>query len=162
MSTRIETQVGGIFFLINLALALDLYADFTRPATPGLPLAIWDFLAIFGRRLVGRRTPEDPIWATLAGLSGGPLQLRAPWARWVARRMSFLRTELRRGLQLPEHADLGAIVCLHAAHLAIGPSHLTVHMSLVDHPIAIRLAGLDRDPGWVPAAGRFIAFDFAV
>jgi hypothetical protein len=27
-------------------------------------------------------------------------------------------------------------------------------------PLQIRFAGLDRDPGWVPAAGRFITFHF--
>ena len=33
-------------------------------------------------------------------------------------------------------------------------------LSLADLPIELRLAGLDRDPGWVPAAGRYIAFHF--
>jgi hypothetical protein len=27
-------------------------------------------------------------------------------------------------------------------------------------PLEVRMAGLDRDPGWVPAAGRFVAFHF--
>jgi hypothetical protein len=26
--------------------------------------------------------------------------------------------------------------------------------------VSIRIARLDRDPGWIPAAGRYIAFHF--
>jgi hypothetical protein len=40
------------------------------------------------------------------------------------------------------------------------PAHLDVHFSLAAHPIDIRMAGLDRDPGWIPAAGRHVAFHF--
>jgi hypothetical protein len=35
-----------------------------------------------------------------------------------------------------------------------------INFALAELPIEIRIAGLDRDPGWVPAAGRFIAFHF--
>jgi hypothetical protein len=28
-------------------------------------------------------------------------------------------------------------------------------------PIELRIAGLDRDPGWIPSAGRSISFHFA-
>ncbi|HMC51023.1 MAG TPA: hypothetical protein VKH20_10305 [Solirubrobacterales bacterium] len=40
------------------------------------------------------------------------------------------------------------------------PAHLDVYFSLAAHPIEIRLAGLDRNPGWIPAAGRHVAFHF--
>jgi len=36
-----------------------------------------------------------------------------------------------------------------------------VRLSLTELPLEIRLAGLDRDPGWIPAAGRFLAFHFS-
>jgi hypothetical protein len=42
----------------------------------------------------------------------------------------------------------------------VTPTRVDVLMKLNELPIAIRLAGLDRDPGWVPAAGRFVAFRF--
>jgi len=42
----------------------------------------------------------------------------------------------------------------------VTPSRLDLHFSLAGHPLEIRLAGLDRDPGWVPAAGRTIAFHY--
>src|SRR5260370_15268726 len=37
---EIETQLCGLFYLINLALYLDLYGDFTRPSAPGIELNI--------------------------------------------------------------------------------------------------------------------------
>jgi hypothetical protein len=39
-------------------------------------------------------------------------------------------------------------------------TRLDIMLRLDELPIQIRLAGLDRDPGWVPAAGRTIAFHF--
>jgi hypothetical protein len=39
-------------------------------------------------------------------------------------------------------------------------THVDVMLSLADLPIAIRFAGLDRNPGWIPAAGRYLAFHF--
>ena len=37
---------------------------------------------------------------------------------------------------------------------------LDVHFSLEQLPVAVRMAGLDRDPGWMPAAGRDLRFYF--
>jgi hypothetical protein len=39
-------------------------------------------------------------------------------------------------------------------------TRLNVTFELARLPLAVRLAGLDRDPGWVPAAGRYVAFHF--
>jgi hypothetical protein len=36
-----------------------------------------------------------------------------------------------------------------------------VHLSLSQLPLDLRIAGLDRDPGWIPAAGRSVAFHFS-
>jgi hypothetical protein len=35
-----------------------------------------------------------------------------------------------------------------------------VALSLQDVDLAVRLAGLDRDPGWVPMLGRIVLFHF--
>jgi hypothetical protein len=159
-AAAIDTELGGAFFLVDLALALDWYADFTRPTTPGLPLPIWEFLALSARHLVGQRAASDQLWSTLAGLTGHALRVREPWARWLVHQIPFLRTELRGWLHIARRIDLGQLLCLHAAHLEVSDTRVDVHFALADHPIAIRRAGLDRDPGWVPAAGRFIAFHF--
>jgi hypothetical protein len=44
------------------------------------------------------------------------------------------------------------------ARIQTSATHVRVFFSLAQHPLEIRLAGLDRDPGWVPAAGRNFTF----
>jgi hypothetical protein len=39
-------------------------------------------------------------------------------------------------------------------------TRVDVRYALADHPFEIRRAGLDRDPGWIPAAGRRLHFHF--
>jgi len=38
------------------------------------------------------------------------------------------------------------------------PGSVRVHFELALHPLPVRLAGLDRDPGWIPAAGVDLRF----
>ena len=245
---EIETSLGGIFYLINVALYLNLYGDFTRPREPGLSLPIWDFLALTGPKLIGTPDDSDAIWKLLAKLSGRdeseppgahfqpPDEWRLPvdwlddfeqgaictwhrkgdrlvlahpagfdimdlpstkrdlepriktaaaeyggriavgsahdsidtgylefdespldrWARWIA---AFVRARLVRALGIkPE--ELASILFAHRAVVSVGDARLDVVFSLADLPIEVRLSGLDRDPGWVPAAGRTIAFHF--
>ena len=40
------------------------------------------------------------------------------------------------------------------------PTHVDVMFSLAELPIELRLSGLDRDPGWIPAADRVVAFHY--
>jgi hypothetical protein len=37
---------------------------------------------------------------------------------------------------------------------------VTVAFPLAGHPLPLRIAGLDRDPGWLPAAGLAVRFAF--
>jgi hypothetical protein len=161
--------LGGIFYLINVGIALGLYGDFTQPLQPGIDLPIWDFLTIVARGLLRRRQRADPIWLLLRNLAG---PRRAPGEdcvcppEWPTRRdwfsglVSSARTYLRKNLDVNQKVSLGELVCAHAARVELGPVYLDVHLSLEDLPIAIRMAGLDRDPGWVPSAGRHVAFHF--
>ena len=71
--------------------------------------------------------------------------------------MPYIRARLRSALGTD---DLANVVCRHRARITLTATHIDVFFSLAELPIEIRLAGLDRDPGWVPAAGRFIAFHF--
>jgi len=264
--TSIHTQLGGIFYLINLLLALELFGDFTQPEQPGLALPIWDALTLIARRLLTRRPRHDPVWPLLAALAGrtqrtppgtrfrpphawrvpvpwlAPIPDARPWtwsvtparprtpaatserlrvrhpagflvldvartseppevqlaaelrmyppvdvrpARrryhslphqgaspvpsvrvdeavrvWLGWLMPYVRARLRAMLGASRPVDLGALVCVHEARLELTPVHLDVYLALEALPIAIRLAGLDRDPGWVPAAGRRVAFHF--
>jgi hypothetical protein len=67
---EIDTAFGGLFYLLNAALALGLYGDFSAPRAPGLALSPWDWLALTGRRWFGREFERDPLWRLLATLAG--------------------------------------------------------------------------------------------
>ena len=246
-----QTRLGGLFYLINAALALDLYGDFTRPLEPGIDLSIWDFLALAGRELIGEAIEVDPIWQMLARLAGrseneppgsrfdagDEWRLPADWLsafpesdqwsyqtsrgrlivwhpagfealnvklgprvpmrditariadetrlyshiagfkrqsrvevrrrkresnrdRWIRCIADYLRVRLARSLGIEPGYELNRMLLDRLARVEVGPARLDVFFSLADLPIEIRLAGLDRDPGWVPSAGRAIAFHY--
>lgn len=248
---HIETRYGGLFHLVNLALFLELYGDFTTPSEPGIALSIWDFVAMLGRRLGGEGVEIDPIWPLLAELAGRgegqppgedfdapdawrvpvewlrmfPLQDGWTWtttqgadfrdrlqlihpakflvldvplegdaeeqlarelelyagafdgtpqraarayklrgrdtnARWVERLHAFVRARLRRALGIVDARRAARLLCERHASVFVTTTHLDIVMRLAELPFEVRVAGLDRDPGWVPAAGRFIAFHF--
>lgn len=56
--------------------------------------------------------------------------------------------------------DVARTLCRCYARVRATDTQVDVFFGLQDLPLEIRFAGLDRDPGWVPAAGRFIAFHF--
>lgn len=243
----IDTAFGGIFYLLNVALALGLYGDFTRPRAPGIALSPWDFLALAGRAWFGRAFIRDPVWALLADLAGrGPgeepgqgfdppgewsvpdewltplgagkelgvaagAQRLCVWhqgrfavldvargvdetpfaqahrlfaahatlrgaklvrarrqrhgaetglERWLARLLPYVRARLARALGIKAQGKIVATVCRHPATVRPSSLAVDVHLSLETLPISLRIAGLDRDPGWIPAAGRTVAFHF--
>jgi hypothetical protein len=238
---RIGTQFGGIFYLINLGIFLDLYSDFTAPAGRSLTLSIFDFIALLGERLLQKQIKDDPVWELLAQLAGrtkldapgkgfeppdewrlpahwleafpdesqlewmtkgerlrvkhpaGFLLLDIPlsdspakqlkremvvynatkWqlnqqsfrfspsdgglAQWLDWIVPYVRARLRRALG---SGDPALLVCAQRASILSTEVHLEIFFALSEHPLEIRLAGLDRDPGWVPAAGRFVRFHY--
>ena len=253
IEVSMETKMGGIFYLINAAIALGLYSDFTRPLQPGIELSIWDFLALTGRELTGGHLQSDPIWELLGTLAArgpderpgsrfsapeefrmpaewldafpepgqwsylahrGRLILRHPagftvlnvklgsrfrarniearlasetrcypgaarfkhdrvargrrglarrnitlerWTGWIA---EYLRIRLARALGIEEVELLSSMLFARAARVELGAARLDVYFSLEQLPVEVRLSGLDRNPGWVPAAGRVIAFHY--
>ena len=88
------------------------------------------------------------------------LETSSAVAAWIDRLMPHVRARLRQALGLSEQDDPGPLVCRQRARVCVTPTHLDVFFFLADLPIEIRYAGLDRNPGWVPAAGKFIAFHF--
>jgi hypothetical protein len=242
---RVETQFGGIFYLINLGLFLELYADFSTPLGNSLKLSIFNFIDLIARRLLNEKITEDPVWALLAQLSGrsefdppgdefeppdewrlpsqwleafpggstfewmahgerlrvrhraGFLLLDVPLSgrlaeqlkremvvytasaepqlirksfslsrsnnsleRWLDWIVPYMRPRLCRAFGIDDASDPAALLCRQRASIRLTAVHLDIFFSLSEHPLEIRLAGLDRDPGWVPAAGRFIRFHF--
>jgi hypothetical protein len=222
-SISVETEYGGVFFLLPLALYLYIYGDFTSPAKPGLELSIWDFLALISFELTDGKIEKDPLWGELASLAGrttsqqpgfgfdppdewrvsedwlepfpeaydacptlanGRLVTMHPAGfpvldvagttnescnleavgepvdrvqRWVGWMASYFRARLFRALG---RDDAVALLCDRPAHVVLTLTHVDVTFSLDHHPIEIRMSGLDRDPGWIPAAGRYVSFLF--
>lgn len=179
--TTVPTGLGGLFFLLNMALRLELYGDFTSPARPGIALSPWDFLTLLGRELLESAAPAgadahhgDPIWRLLAGLAGRgddqppgegfvppgiATRRRRPLRLWVVRLATEIRAQLAAAVQSPPDEAVQLVLCI-PARVLVTPGHVDVTMSLADLPIQVRLSGLDRDPGWIPAAGRSVAFYF--
>lgn len=242
---RIETELGGLFYLINVAISLDLYPDFTRPLDAGLSMPIWDFVEIVGRRTVAGRFKHDPVWTFLARLAGRsegeppgkyfepPNEWRIPadWLKpfgdhsiwtwsvrgsrlcvchregfcildvcvkrdarqtlrkeiglyagsadfalrrgrpgpaaapslewWLSRLVPFLLARLRLAFCVGRSRDAVRLLLNHHAEVEKRDARLDIHLALADLPIGIRLAGLDHDPGWVPAGGRFVSFHYS-
>ena len=158
-TVTIETDLGGLFYLINLAIFLEIYSDFTSPVEKFHDdLSIWDFVTIAGDHINDHRDLDDPIWTGLQDLRDE--RDKTPEPTWLMEMLPHLRARLVLALGIDDDTDLAGILLHHYARVTITPTHLDVFFSLSNHPIEIRLSGLDRDPGWVPAAGRFIAFHY--
>jgi hypothetical protein len=241
----IDTRYAGAFYLLNVALALELYGDFTRPMHRGLDLSIWDFVGLVGRGLLADAGVDgDPVWPLLARLAGHepddapaagfdppdgwrlprawldafpgrtrwrwtvtgdrlrvwhparfpvldvartpdppamqvalelepygaealawlghrpqPIARGDPVARWLAGLVPYVRARLARALGSSRSA-VGALVGRAPGRVRATLTHVDVRLALADLPIEVRLAGLDRDPGWIPAAGRTVSFRF--
>jgi hypothetical protein len=96
---------------------------------------------------VHRPMPGAPRWGSRARL-------------WFDRLTPFVRPRLRLALGLDGDDEIASVLLLSRAEVIPTLSRVDVLFSLSDLPVAVRLSGLDRDPGWIPAAGRTVAFHF--
>jgi hypothetical protein len=211
---RVSSDLAGVFFLINVALWLGLYSDFTAPLGENLELDLWDLLCLLAARYVGDDLCTDNLNTLFAELAGratsepagvnfrppavweisqtwlrdfpepftplenmiegqtrllhpagfalkqapnpnaGAAELLQNWTAWIA---AYIRARLARAIGRDDAAEF---LCRVSGSVEITPMRIDIHYSLQTHPIEIRLAGLDRDPGWIPAAGRYVAYHF--
>lgn len=81
---------------------------------------------------------------------------------WLERVMGFVYHLLARALDVApgEPERLAQLALCHAGQLIASRTHVDLHMSLEESSIALRRAGLDCDPGWVPDLGRIVYFHF--
>ena len=84
----------------------------------------------------------------------------SPVGRWLDWFMPYARARLARAMGVERVDEVGGVLCGASARIFVSAARVDVMMSMEEHPVAIRLAGLDRDPGWVPAAGRSIHYHF--
>lgn len=155
-ASRIGTSHAGLFFLLNAAVGLGWYGDFTQPQHRGLALSPWQFLRAAGQALAGPAWPQDPLADWLLAMDATPLPrtgLRPLWAP--------LRARLSLALGLPRLQATRLTLSL-PGQVRLRPGRVDVHIPLAQLPLAVRMAGLDRDIGWLPAAGQDIRFHFEV
>lgn len=80
---------------------------------------------------------------------------------WLRRVVPFVRLRLHRALGSPaDGVDPVAHLFRRRARLYVTSTHVDLAMSLDEVSLPARLAGLDRDPGWLPEFGRVIKFHY--
>jgi hypothetical protein len=75
-----------------------------------------------------------------------------PRARWIACLRCYLEARIGRALGCAGGVEAVTLLCRRPARIRVDGDRIEARFALDDHPLAIRLAGLDRDPGWIPAA----------
>jgi hypothetical protein len=88
------------------------------------------------------------------------LRGRTPLARWVERVHLYTRARLSLALGTSDARRAARLLCERHALVFVTATHVDIVMRLAELPFEVRVAGLDRDPGWIPAAGRIVAFHF--
>jgi len=104
-------------------------------------------------RIVRERQPSAfvpvattaPLAAVLAQLAGA---LCASFEHRIGEPFSASAEELVRGR------------LSHPARIVLSPQHMTVIMAMSAIDLAVRKAGLDRNPGWLPWLGRSLLIEF--
>jgi hypothetical protein len=77
--------------------------------------------------------------------------------RWVAAVAPLIRRMLQRMLG---KEDIVTALLLRSGRLYVTRTHVDLVMPLAGVSLAVRRAGLDFDPGWLPAFGRVVKFHY--
>jgi len=97
----------------------------------------------------------DPWWG-----QSGPPQVASSLSAWTAWVTPFVRYRLTAALDAPLDANLTAALFAVPGVLHLSAMHVDWTAPLDAVSLPVRLAGLDRDPGWVPSFGRVVLFHF--
>jgi len=84
----------------------------------------------------------------------------SPSARWLKNLAEYLQRRLLQALNLKTRKEINRILFERKAKVKVTAMHLDITFRLADLPIEVRLSGLDRNPAWIPAAGKFVNFHF--
>lgn len=150
-----RTEFGGILFALNAMLALGWYPDFTRPLDSDIGIPPQEHLARLGAWRFGRRFLSDPLASWLgAGIPRAILATEPPGRASLEERIAHAL-----GSRDPRRAMHR--LCRIPATVSIASRKVFASFRLGSHPLEIRMAGIDRDPGWIPGAGFDFRFEFA-
>lgn len=154
-ATVFRTEFGGILFTLNAMVALGWYPDFTRPLDPDIGIPPQEYLARLGAWRFGNRFVSDPLGRWLReGLPPGVLAAEPPERSLLEGRIALAlgSRDARRAMHR---------MCRVPSTVEVASRKVVATFRLASHPLEIRLAGLDRDPGWIPGAGFDFRFEFA-
>lgn len=144
----IPTALGGLWYLVNLLVALD-WPGRSPLFTP------WHQLIALAQVLRPDR-PPDPVWELLAAIAGDspPENLVQSWQAAIHRQaLTYLEGRFEQPAAIADYI-------LEPAILYLTRTHVDVVFSLEQIRLELRMAGLDQDPGWVPELARAIAFHY--
>lgn len=144
----IFTVVGGLWYLVNLLVALN-WPGRTPILTP------WHQLSILAQALLPE-VPLDPVWGLLAEVAGDSVP-NVVRSQWLATTLAQVHGYLAERLEQP---DAISDYLLAPATLYLTRTHVDLVFSLDQIRLDVRMAGLDQDPGWVPELARAIAFHY--
>jgi len=186
----IPTQLGGIFYLINVMIQRDMPACFEETWGLASQVGAWGTLDLLARGLLGssfRQLQDDPVWMALAELNGRSVDelpgynyqpthnqplafgvvandwiegIHPDLCQWLMQVLPGIRDDLLITLGLNELDQLVETLLLGNGRLHITHTHVDLVLPLAAVSMPVRLAGLDFDPGWQPAFGRVIQFHF--
>jgi hypothetical protein len=110
------------------------------------------------------RTPSRAAFAaaplpSLAGPLAAVLDRRLK--RWLTLVISFIRLRLTLALGMAaDDKSLSRAVLARRGRLFVTRTHVDLVMGLDSVTLPVRLAGLDRSPGWLPAFSRVVLFHY--
>ncbi len=136
-------------------IALGWYPDFTRPLDSDIGIPPQEHLARLGAWRFGKRFLSDPLGVRLG--EGTPREVLADEPPGRARLEQAIADAL--GTRDPRRAMHR--LCRIPATVSVASRKIHATFRLASHPLEIRMAGLDRDPGWIPGAGFDFRFEFA-
>jgi hypothetical protein len=115
------------------------------------------FVVVDARGMLARELARYGVHAARLDARGrAPADDRTRWCAYMA---AYVRARLALGLGVPP-ADAVRATLVRPASIAVTAAHVDVTSELAELPIEVRLAGLDRDPGFIPAAGRALRLHF--
>ena len=177
----VRTQLGGVFYLINLIKRLGWWQT--------APLSGWAMVETLARGLLQIAGEDDPIWLLLAELDGREPRepIYAVWpddeqtsaviktntdhaariaddvahrigpvaAAWLAGVLDDVRETLRALLD-----DEPETLLYGMGQVVTSQTHIDLYLPHDQANVAVRRAGLDNNPGWMPNLGYIVLFHF--
>jgi hypothetical protein len=141
----IVTGYGGVLFLINALKRLSLGAQLA--ALGSAAPSGWRVLAALAAAL---GVPEDEPIALFLAANDPETEMPSGWV-----------AELLAGIEaLYRSAGPWPLPLQQSARLEVSETHLDLYLPVRTIDLALRIAGLDLDPGWVPWLGRVVLFHY--